>query len=224
MSTAPDKPASAKRAMDHAAVRDWPAYYATMLGKPARETLTAALDAFEREGVAGLAVDLGCGEGRDTLELLRRGWRVLAIDSHPDAFDLMLPRIPADHRARLETRLATFESARWPAADLVNASYALPFCEPGAFPDVWARVIASIRPGGRFAGQLFGDRHTWASLPDRSHQTEAAARALLRGLEVEEFRVEEKDDADAIGRPVHWHVFHIVARRAGPRDLETAPA
>jgi SAM-dependent methyltransferase len=216
MSPAPDQPAPAKRAMDHAAVRDWPAYYAAMVGKPARETLTAALAAFEREGSApGFAVDLGCGEGRDSLELLRRGWRVLAIDSHPDAFDLMVPRVPAAQRPRLETLLARFESARWPAADLVNASYALPFCDPGAFPAVWARITRSLRPSGRFAGQLFGDRHTWASLPDRSHHSEAEARALLRGLEVEEFRVEEKDDAGADGRPIHWHVYHIVARNPG---------
>ena len=33
---------------------------------------------------------------------------------------------------RLETRVARFEDARWPTCDLVNASFALPFCPPGA--------------------------------------------------------------------------------------------
>ncbi|MEJ1932020.1 class I SAM-dependent methyltransferase [Nostoc sp. NIES-2111] len=31
------------------------------------------------------AVDLGCGDGRDTVELLRRGWRVLGIDGAQEA-------------------------------------------------------------------------------------------------------------------------------------------
>ena len=41
-----------------------------------------ALAAFEEPGVA---IDLGCGEGRDTVEILRQNWAVLAIDQNPDA-------------------------------------------------------------------------------------------------------------------------------------------
>ena len=96
---------------------------------------------------------------------------------------------------------------------LVNSSYSLPFCEPQHFDALWKRIVDSIEPGGRFAGQLFGDRDSWAAIPDRSHQTEARARELLAPFELEEFRIEEKDDNDAGGNPKHWHVFHIVARK-----------
>lgn len=48
-------------------------YFGAVLGKEPRETLIRALDLFTGEGFAGgLAVDIAAGEGRDTLELLKR--------------------------------------------------------------------------------------------------------------------------------------------------------
>src|SRR5690606_3661669 len=79
-------PPAPKKAEHYAEKRDWPGYFEVVLGKPARETLVDALARFERDGAApGFAIDLGCGEGRDSAELLRRGWRVLAIDGHESA-------------------------------------------------------------------------------------------------------------------------------------------
>lgn len=216
------------KAQHFAEKRDWPGYFKVVLGKPPRETLFSALDRFDQERASDsappssastppLAVDLGCGEGRDTLELLRRGWKVHAIDSHPNAFELLLPRVPGDLRHRLSTQTAGFEHIQIPRAKLVNASFSLPFCDPAHFDTLWSRIIAAIEPGGRFAGQLFGDRDSWATIPDRSHQTEARARELLAGMEVEEFRIDEKDDNDAGGNPKHWHVFHIVAKKPAGR-------
>ena len=37
----------------------------------------------------------------------------------------------------------------------------------GRFDEVWARIVDSLRPGGRFCGQLFGERDEWARLGDR---------------------------------------------------------
>ncbi len=203
-------------AQAYAAQRDWPGYFEAVAGKPARETLLLALDRFDREpSMHGprLAVDLGCGEGRDTAELLRRGWRVLAIDGHPDAFRRLLERADLPHRDRLGTALAPFEGFTVPTCDLVNASFSLPFCPPEAFGALWESIVAAIGPGGRFSGQLFGDRDTWASFPDRSHQTREHALALLDPFELERFDEDEKPGADAFGTPKHWHVFHVVARK-----------
>lgn len=204
------------RAQDFAEVRDWPGYFGAVKGKPPRETLVAALEAFEREGKReGLAVDLGAGEGRDALELLRRGWRVVAIDGHPEAFIHLWERVPEADKQRLTTEEALYADVRIPECDLLNASFALPFCEPRDFAELWAKVVKGIRPGGRFAGQLFGDRDSWAKLPDRSHQSEDEARRMFSGFEFEMFKVEEKDEAPDVRKPKHWHVFHIVARKRG---------
>lgn len=205
-----------------AAQRDWPAYFDVVSGKPARETLVAALDAFAGEGVPGagdppLAIDLGCGEGRDTAELLRRGWRVVAIDGHPDAIRRLRERADLVNADRLEIRHEPFEGLQLPAALLVNASFSLPFCPPEHFETLWRTVTEAVLPGGRFAGQLFGDRDDWARIPDRSHQTRAEVERALEPFDIELLNEKEDDGNDALQNPKHWHRFDIVARRKGTR-------
>lgn len=214
MSGAPEQ-SPLKPPQDYAEVRDWPGYFRAVLGKPPRETLMKALELFEAEGRAPeAAIDLACGEGRDTLELLRRGWHVEAIEEHPDGFELLLPRVPAEHRSRLTTRAASFRGLTLPSVDLLNVSFALPFCEPADFPALWDTIVKSIKPGGRFAGQFFGNRDSWATMPDRTHHTREQVEELFEGFEFEMLNEEERDSAAVTtGEPKHWHVFHIVARK-----------
>jgi tellurite methyltransferase len=213
----PAPPGPIKRAQEYALEKDWKGYFSAVLGKPARETLLEALARFEQDTdrpSTPLAVDLGCGEGRDTLELLRRGWRVLAVDLMPEAFEHLLPRVPAEERERLTTRVSTFEEALLApgSCDLVNASFALPFCEVERFPEVWRKVSAAIRRGGRFAGQLFGDRDDWVRCGDRCHHSRPQVEAMFRDFVFEHLREDEKEEADGKGGK-HWHVYHIVARK-----------
>ena len=116
----------------------WSRFYAAA-GETPRDTLLDALNRFaEEEREHGIAVDLGSGTGRDAVELLRRGWRVVAVDAQPEAIERL--RAHPDARSRseaLETVLARFEDARWPFADLVNSSFSLPFCPPSAFEATW---------------------------------------------------------------------------------------
>lgn len=212
MSDPTAKPAI-KGAQDYAAVRDWPGYFQAVLGKPPRDTLLKALELFDKEGRSGHAIDLAAGEGRDTLELLRRGWRVLAIEESKAGLDLLLPRVPAEHRDRLETRAANFRGLTLPPTDLLNVSFSLPFCEPADFPALWRTIMNAIRPGGRFAGQLFGDRDTWAALPDRTHHTRSQVDELFQGFDFEMLQEESRDSMTANAEPKYWHVYHIVARK-----------
>jgi hypothetical protein len=145
------------------------------------------------------------------VELLRRGWRVLALDGQAEGIRRLRARVPDD--ADLETEVVRFEDARWPEADLVNSSFALPFCPPEHFDDVWQRVRGSIVAGGRFSGHLFGDRDGWVGTRDMTFHSPTDAKALLRGLELERFDEVEEDGQTATGNAKHWHVFHVVAHR-----------
>jgi SAM-dependent methyltransferase len=192
---------------------DWTRYYDATRDEP-RETLLFALEKFEAEDRSGLAVDLGCGTGRDTAELLRRGWSVLAIDGEEEAIARLRRRaFTDDQRVRLGTQIAPFDDAVWPPADLINASWSLPFCPPDRFEQLWEKLSSSLRAGGRFSGQLFGDRDEWASNPDLTFLTRAQAEALLEAFDAERFDEVEEDSTTAVGDPKHWHVYHVVARK-----------
>ena len=191
-------------------VSRWTAYYRKTEGRPPRPTLLFALDRF---AAPGFAVDLGCGEGRDTIELLRRGWSVLAIDSEPSAIAGLTARTDLPPASRLETRVARFEDASWAAADLVNASFALFFTEAGAFEPLWRKIVGALKPGGRFAGQLLGDRDSWAARRRVVVHDSAALDRLLAGVTVEMHEIEETDGITPRGEAKHWHIHHLVFRR-----------
>jgi tellurite methyltransferase len=187
---------------------EWSAYYAAATEEP-RQTLLDALDRFDEPG---LAVDLGCGTGRDTRELLRRGWRVLAVDAEEEA--VVRLRAQADAGDRLETRVARMEDASLPEAQLVNSSFALPFCPAERFGDLWDRIVASLPSGGRFSGQLFGVHDEWApGSGDMTFHTRAEVERLLEPFVLERLSEVDEDGRTALGEAKHWHVFHVVARR-----------
>lgn len=194
---------------------NWSDYYDAMANRPPRDTLLKALALFDMgpEG-ARFAVDLGCGAGADTREMLRRGWRVAAIDREPDGIRRLIGSVPVEHCHLLQTLVSPFERLReLPACDLINASYSLPFCAPDHFHVLWQAVVSALRPRGRFAGNLFGERDGWARDTRMTFHTRAEVEQLLDSFKVEHLHEEERDGATALGDAKHWHAFHIVARK-----------
>jgi SAM-dependent methyltransferase len=189
-------------------------YLDAVKGRPPRDTLLLALEKWHAEhgAEAGFAIDLGCGVGRDTAELLRRGWRVLAIDSSPEAIARLEAREDLDNRGNLATLCAPMEDARWNDADLINSSFALPLVPPDRFPPFWQRLIDSIKPGGRFAGQLYGPNDDWAR-NGITIVTRGALDAFFAAFEFERLDEEDADGETAPGKKKHWHIFHVVARK-----------
>lgn len=198
----------------------WSNYYQAVSGRPPRDTLLRALDCMEATASPEeqwFAVDLGCGVGRDTVELLRRGWRVLGIDGETEAIAHLANRSDID-QSRLETRVQRFESLELPAgcADLINASFCLPFCPAPAFPHLWDTLVQALKPGGLFCGHLFGDRDAWAASPETIHHTRQQVEELLQPFDLQWFEEEEHAGKTALGEAKYWHLFNIVARKKSP--------
>jgi SAM-dependent methyltransferase len=193
---------------------DWADYYAWSAGREPRPMLLAACQELGA-GQGRMAVDLGCGDGTDALELLARGWSVTAVDATEAGLELLRARIPATAADRIRVVRASFAEADLPRAHLIHAGFSLPYCPPQAFPASWARIRQALVPGGVFAGQLFGVRDSWADDTSMTFHARPEVDGLLDGLEI--LRLDEtEEDGHAADGPKHWHIFDILARHHAP--------
>lgn len=195
---------------------NWEGYYEWIAGREPRPLFTNVVGLFDSNPDGSnpkQAIDLGCGDGTETMALLEAGWNVLAVDSTPQAIEYVKSKAAEKHRAALDARVSAFEELEFPESDLIYAGYSLPFCHPGNFDRLWTNIKRSLRAGGRFAGQLFGDRDDWAGRSDLTFHTLDQARALFAsGFAVESFE-EIDEDGNAFSGPKHWHVFEVIAQR-----------
>ncbi len=195
---------------------DWAGFYRWTARRPPRELLLRTLDHIGWETKRPRrrsAIDLGFGAGNDSLELLRRGWRVLGIDQQLAAIRFLSRRVPPRRRNSLTLLQAPMEGLTLPSSDLVYASFSLPFCDPAAFPELWATIRRSLAPGGHFAGQLFGDHDEWAGKRPMSFHSARQVRDLAKG-----YRIELLREVDEAGRsfegPKQWHYFEVILEKA----------
>lgn len=212
--------------------RDWSAYFDAVAGQPARDTclraLAACVECVRLRDEDFVAYDLACGEGRDTRAILASDprWRVVAMDSSADGLERLSRSLGAE-AVRVRVMEATLEAvAELHARDvtlprraqLINASFALPFCHEDSFPALWDWIGAMLagdatRPGGLFAGQFFAVRDEWAAVNPRRHVTREQLLGLLAKWQVRHLEEVEKDGSDAMGGVKHHHLFHVVARK-----------
>jgi tellurite methyltransferase len=205
----------------------WARYYDVTVERPAWDTVKYAIDRFKAEDEAialqgadrrphseRLAVDLGCGAGRDARELLRARWRVIAVDREPEAAARLTAAAGPELGARLTTHVEDLATVAIPACDLVNASLCLPFLAPEPYAATWQRVLAAINPGGRLSTMLFGDHDESATDETMTCQSPDKIEADLAGFDIEYWHVKEEDSQTALGEPRHLHLIEVVARKA----------
>jgi SAM-dependent methyltransferase len=194
---------------------DWSAYYRGTTGREVRPLFARGLAAARASGVTGgRAVEIGFGDGTETRALLGAGFSVLAVEATEAAEDFLRPGLPRGDADRLEVVIAPAQEVALGSFDLLYSGYVLSFVPPAAFPVLWARVRAGLRPGGILAVNVFGVRDSWAGEPGMTFLDREAVDRLVDGLEVLDLR-EEDADGDSFGGPKHWHVFDVIARRPG---------
>lgn len=199
-----------KTAGDDPASRQWAAYAKATSERAPRGFLVDVAGRFEQPG---FAIDIGCGAGVECSELLRLGWRVLALDHEPKAIATLLDRTQEDHRERLETQVVEFQNMKLPAADLIWAGRSLPFASPSVAALLWSRIVRAVVPGGRIACDLFGERHAWSENEEMNSVTAASIEASLDGFEIERLQEFEREQETVFDGVLHWHAFMVVARK-----------
>ncbi len=181
---------------------DWSEYYKGTAGNPPNPVLIKALTYVQNRDKA---IDLGAGALNETRYLLEQGFDVTAIDQSP----LVEQEARRIESPKLHAVTASFENFDFPKEtyDLAVAIYALPFIENG-FSDVFAIIKSSLKNGGVFCGQFFGNRDQRKNNTHRTFHTKEQVLELLKGLEVLSFEEEEKLKGD-----MNAHIFHIIARK-----------
>jgi tellurite methyltransferase len=191
----------------------WTGFHQNALGRPPRELLTRTINFFLAERrEPGVAIDLGCGSGPDSLALLKRGWRVHAVDAELSGLQMLRTATPPGLGMHLHTHAVNFESFELPRCDLVWAGFALPFCSGLAWPELVQRVVTALNPGGRFAGDIFGNKHAWSAEEGVLTLTEEQARLALEPLDIEAFDIEDGYRVSG-GEVTRWHAFGFAARK-----------
>ncbi len=181
-------------------------YFKTAGDEP-RDSLLKALQYFnENLPSKKRAIDLGTGNGRDTYALLQSNWNVQAYDRSEAA----IANLKA--HPQLKTSCCSFETIPWETleVELVNASFALPFCPMNVFPQVWNGIENALVEGGVFAGHFFGNEDDWKRLILFSKEE---IKCLFDQFHFEHFEEKKFKQESVSGQQKDWHIFEIVATK-----------
>ena len=180
----------------------WDEFNEATRNKPPRGLLVKAVKA------GGYALDFGAGALNETRYLLERGYDVDVVDSNPSILEL-------GKGLKAHFFVSTFDTFDFPVAkyDLINAEYSLPFNPPETFDSMFARLAASLKPGGVFVGQLFGPEDSWSKNKKMTFHTKEQIEKLFKGFTISHLEEVKNEGRTVTGQEKFWHVFHIIATR-----------
>ena len=188
---------------------NWLNFYEKTQKSPPSELLVKALKyvAFNDK-----AIDIGGGALKDSRFLLEKGFNVLDLDSQK------LPRkLTKDlDRTRFQHVVSLYDKFDFPKGeyDLATAMFALPFNAPKTFKFVILNIRKSLKTGGIFCGNFFGNRDEWSVNPEMTFLTIDEARHLFEGMELIYFEEREWNGVLADGITIkHWHTFDFIVKK-----------
>ncbi len=112
-----------------------------------RAEVRAARDALARFRPAGHVLELACGTGWWTAELVKHADRVTALDASPEVLALNRARVGTGRVRHVRAEIFGWRPDR--RYDAVFFSFWLSHVPPERFTAFWDTVRAALRPGGR---------------------------------------------------------------------------
>ncbi|MHB1769714.1 MAG: class I SAM-dependent methyltransferase [Minisyncoccota bacterium] len=174
-------------------------------GKP-RPLLVEALSYLSKKDAV---LDIGAGALNDTQFLLGHGFReIIAVDITPQFKELFVPKNV--QFTYIQKRL---EEYPFPLDyfDLISAQYTLPFISKDYFEKIWTHIRRSLRVGGIFAGQLFGERDDWFGRNTMSFYTADEVTKFTDGFA--SLVCNEREYTEEADRNKHWHYFDLILKK-----------
>lgn len=161
----------------------------------------------------GICIDLGCGAGRDSIFLIKNGWKVIAIDKE-DTEKMIRSSLQEEEQNYLKFIKQDFENnIILQPCNLLVANSSLSFCNRKNFDDLWKKIVDSISKDGYFVGNFFGINDSWANRPNMVFFTKEEVIKLFSSFEIINFKEVAKNGKTALGVEKHWHVFNVIAKK-----------
>ena len=168
-------------------------------------------DTFEKSEGTRSALDVGAGTGRDTLFLLKKGWRVTAIDSNKQGIELIRSKASKECTSNLEVLELDFDHIPLHKKyDLVISNWSIDYASPETYPTILKNLKSLVSKNGRLAISFFGDEHTGIkkSVVHTLHKQSEILPMIGDDFEIEYFNAVKQHRKGYV-----WHVFEVVAKR-----------
>lgn len=193
----------------------WKKYYEKNQGRGLRPLYLKALPFLHSS--AAVALDLGCGDGKEVLDLLARGFQVHAMDQEQEAIDLILQQSDS---VQLLTYVSSLENwQEWPQVDFLFAHHSLPFCRQEKLDNVLEQAISTLKPDGIFAASFFGLEDEWVVEGKTTGVSTQYLEGKLSAFDLLHVEETKKQGKTALQGDKMWNVIDVIARRRSIQDM-----
>ena len=154
------------------------------------------------------ALDIGAGNGRDSIFLRDQGFLVDAIDPSPESRQI-IGEIEAVRY--IQSNIVGFKLEKY---DLVNASLIFPFLDRVEFEEFWMQLSESIAPQGVVCGHFFGENDWKVAAGTAWGLSKAECMDLMNQYDIKYFN--EFDDQGIVqsGGKKRKHSYSFVLKAA----------
>ena len=192
-------------------MQNWIQYYDKTKKEYPRNNVKFLIDSLNLKSTN--AIDLGCGQGNDTVYLINNDFKVLGIDKE-NVEEIIRERLSQDKQKYFQFKKQKLEDLKIPNTDLIIANFSLSFCKKEYFKLMWQKIVESININGYFVGTIFGIKDSWnKECRDMSFFTREEAEKLFKQFKIIRFEEIENDKPTALGEEKHWHFYSIIAQK-----------
>ena len=192
-------------------MQNWKQYYDKTKKEYPRNNVKFLIDSLNLKSTN--AIDLGCGQGNDTVYLINNDFKVLGIDKE-NVEEIIRERLSQDKQKYFQFKKQKLEDLKIPNTDLIIANFSLSFCKKEYFKSMWQKIVESINLNGYFVGTILGINDSWNKEGrDMSFFNKEDVKRLFNKFKIIQFEEIENDKPTALREEKHWHFYSIIAKK-----------